>query len=104
MARGSNYTVVPWYSPIWEYVAAIEVVCLKFPPQAAEELRAETKRVLKYVPPKSNITKDEANSLKNVRLDKDRVILTADKGVAMIVLDRQDYISKDMNLLVDRDI
>ena len=31
--------------------------------------------------------------------DKDRLVLTADKGVAMVVMDRQDYINKSNNLL-----
>ena len=30
-------------------------------------------------------------------------MLSVDKGVVMVVLDRQDYISKAMNLLADRD-
>ena len=32
--------------------------------------------------------------------DKDRIILTSDKGVAMVVLDKKDYIDKASNLLV----
>ena len=32
--------------------------------------------------------------------DSNRVIFTADKGVAMIVMDRTDYIEKATNLLV----
>ena len=31
------------------------------------------------------------------------MILTADKGVAMVVMDRQDYISKARGLLNDKD-
>ena len=32
-------------------------------------------------------------------MDRDCIVLTADKGVAMIIMDRQDYISKANNLL-----
>ena len=27
-------------------------------------------------------------------MDRDRIVLTADKGVAMVVMDKQDYINK----------
>ena len=33
-------------------------------------------------------------------MDKDKVVLTADKGVAMVVMDKQDYINKTEELLV----
>ena len=32
-------------------------------------------------------------------MDKDKVVLTADKGVAMVIMDRQDYIQKTEELL-----
>ena len=69
----------------------------------AQELRAGTNRVLKCVPSKANITKDEAKVLKELRKDRDRIILTADKWVTMVVLDRQDYINKGMDFLMERD-
>ena len=45
---------------------------------------------------------DVLPTLKEFRQDKYRVILTADKGVAMVVLDQQDYINKAQDLLVER--
>ena len=60
----------------------------------------ETNRDLKLVPhAKPNITKDEAKGLEELRHDMDRITLIAYKGVAMVVLDRQDYINKDTDLL-----
>ena len=53
--------------------------------------------------PKHNVSKDEAKALKEPRQDTDTVIHTAKKEVVMVVLDRQDYISKAMDLLVDSD-
>ena len=35
-----------------------------------------------------------------LKRDKERIILTSDKGVAIVVLDRNDYIEKAQNLLV----
>ena len=34
-----------------------------------------------------------------LRKDSNRIVLTADKGVAMVVMDRKDYIDKATNLL-----
>ena len=72
------------------------------PPPMAEELVVEIKS-FKHMLPKPNITKDEAKALKHPRQDKDRIILTADKGVALVVLDRRDYVNKAMYLLANRD-
>ena len=50
--------------------------------------------------PKPNLTKEERKALVEIKRDKDRIILTADKGVAMVVLERKEYIEKAENLLV----
>ena len=39
--------------------------------------------------------------LKQLKADKDRVILTADKGVALVILEKKDYIEKTKQLLQD---
>ena len=40
-------------------------------------------------------------ALKQLKTDKDHMVLTADKGVAMVVMDRQEYIQKARALLED---
>ena len=50
--------------------------------------------------PKSNLTKEEIKDLGELRGNSNRTILTADKGVAMVVIDREDYIEKTSSLLV----
>ena len=39
------------------------------------------------------------SALRELKKDRDRIVLTADKGVAMVVMDRQDYINKANHLL-----
>ena len=39
------------------------------------------------------------SALRELKKDRDRIVLTADKGVAMVVMDRQDYINKAKHLL-----
>ena len=49
----------------------------------------------------SNITKGEMKLLKELRLDKTQIILIADKGVTLVVMDKKDYIRKMKELLDD---
>ena len=78
----------------------MESVCTKLSQQDVEELRP-IKRVLWGSPQKSNLSKAEAQAIRELKGDKDRLILTADKGVAMVVMDRQDYVNKSNNLYLD---
>ena len=41
----------------------------------------------------------EAQDLRELKGDKDKLVLTADKGVAMVENERQDYINKSNKLL-----
>ena len=46
-----------------------------------------------------NINRDEKKALKELREDNTRVIQSADKGVAMVVMDKEDYIRKAKDML-----
>ena len=46
--------------------------------------------------------KEEAQALAELRKDHSRVILTADKGVALVVMDGAEYNHKAQKLLEDR--
>ena len=60
-----------------------------------KELRVEIKNIFKKTQPnKSNITKDEFQAIKELKQDEKRIILTADKGVALVVLNKKDYIGR----------
>ena len=48
---------------------------------------------------KHNLNKAEQQIIRELKRDKSRIILTADKGVAIVVMDRQEYIDKANNLL-----
>ena len=50
--------------------------------------------------PRSNITKEELKAIKEMRNDNTRVILTADKGMSMVVMDRDEYVKKAEELLI----
>ena len=83
-----------------DYIAAIESVCPKLKEEDAMELRVDINSLLRRAKvPKTHLTKQERIGLSQLKKDKDRVILTADKGVAMVVMDREDYNNKAQELL-----
>ena len=45
---------------------------------------------------------EETNAVMELREDKSRFILTAEKGVAMVMLGKQDYLNKAKDLLADK--
>ena len=64
-----------------------------------DELRVEVKNLLKKAKtPRSNISREEFQAIKELKRDDSRIILTADKGVVMVVLNK-DYIKKANHLL-----
>ena len=100
LAHGPNFVDVPKEPPTTEYIAAIEKACLRLPSGKAEELRGEVKAILKKeTKNKPNITKEEHQAIRELRRDKTRVVPTADKGVSMVVMDKDDYKSKSEELL-----
>ena len=100
LAKGPNFAVSPRQPPNLEYITAIEAVCTKLSQQDAEELRADVNRVLRAShPPKPNLTKAQTLALRELKRDRDCIVLTADKGVVMVIMDRQDYINKANQLL-----
>ena len=92
--------VSPKHPPNLEYRTAIEVACTKLSQQDAEELRADISWVLRASHPhKPNLTKAQNLAIRELKMDRNHIVLTADKGVAMVIMDRQEYISKANNLL-----
>ena len=69
---------------------------------SAEELRSDVYRVLRHPHQlRTNLSKEEMTAIKQLKADKDRIILTADKGVALVVMDQKEYIKKAKELLQD---
>ena len=100
LAKGPNYTIAPRHPPHLEYITAIEYECQTLNQQDAETLRVYINRVLRSSHPhKSNLNNTEQQATGELIRDKTRIILTADKGVTMVVMDRQEYIDKANNLL-----
>ena len=100
LAKGPNFAITPNNIPNMDYITAIESMCPKLKEEDASELRTDINAILrKGKAPKPNLNKQERIALTQLRNDKHRVILTADKGVALVVLDKEDYINKAWGLL-----
>ena len=52
----------------------------------------------------NNLTREKRSALYNLKNDKNVVIKSADKGSAVVVWDRDDYIKEAENQLADKDI
>ena len=84
----------------YEYISAVEQTCQKMAHGEAEELKAEVKAVLKKSQhPIANITREEQKALNELKKDTNRVMLTADKGTCLVVMDKEEYINKAQDLL-----
>ncbi|BHF67272.1 hypothetical protein SprV_0301029800 [Sparganum proliferum] len=85
-------------------IAAVEsILCQK---QATEETRSlirhQVSSLLMAHRPREVLSKVERDVLREVKADKDLVIVPADKGRSTAVLDRTDYLEKAKGLLEDR--
>ena len=81
---------------------AVEQACTKLEQGKLEEFRVEVKKLLQQNQNKrrqSNISKEEFRALRELKMDNNRLIWTADKGVALVVIDKADYIKKAEELL-----
>ena len=100
LQKGPKFAVTPATIPIKEYISTTTVAAL----QACElngvdcsSLYHDVSRILNTFtnkPTHTNITKSEHLALENLRKDKDCIIVTANKGVALVVMDKTEYITK----------
>ena len=100
LAKGPNFSITPKYIPNVDYITAVESMCSKLKEGDAMELRSDINALLRNTKaPKPNLTRQESIGLGQLKKDKDSVILPADKGVAMVVMDREEYVTKAQELL-----
>ena len=105
LQKDPKFAVTPATIPIKEYISTTTVAAL----QAGElngidcsGLYHDVNRILNTYtnkPVHTNITKSEHLALQNLRKDRDHIIVTADQGVALVVMDKTEYITKCEALL-----
>ena len=100
LQKGPKFAVSSSKVPLTEYIAVTKRICDELSENTAgkdcTEIYQKTKEVLQHFKdkkvPTHNITKKEKGAIKTLREDSSRVVLTADKGVAMVVMDKSQYI------------
>ena len=105
LAHGQKFVITPREAPVKEYIAAEEQACTKLEQGKQEEFRVEVKRLIKQDQNnrrQANISKEEYKALRELKMDNNRLILTADKGVALVVIDKAEYIKKAEDLLKEK--
>ena len=100
LSRGPNFAILPRNPPVGEYIVSIENACNKLKQGKADEPRGEIKAILKKIKiPTNNITKEEKKALVELKKDTSKTILTANKGVSLVVMNKEDYQKKALELL-----
>ena len=95
LSQGPNFALAPANPPNVEFISAVASACQRLSEQDAQELREEINYLLKKPKtPRSNINKEEKKVLQELKDNEERMVLTADKGVAMVVMDRNEYMDK----------
>ena len=91
--------------PMEAYITVVEQASSKLPTQKADELRSDVSCLLRqhHTQHKNHcsLNPTQCRALTQLKQDTSRVVLTADKGVAMVIMDKQDYINKANILLQD---
>ena len=105
LQKGPNFAITPKYLPIEVYITVVEPASSKLSTKEACELRADVNQLLKQQHTQSrnhcNINPSQCRALTQLKQDTSRVVLTADKGVAMVIMDQEDYTNKANTLLQD---
>ena len=102
LALGLNFAVTPKQIPALDIIAATEVTASHLDDETAQQLRLEVSSVFSSArPPKDNLSGRLHKAIRDLKRDKDIIILPADKGSATVVMDQSDYTAKMDNLLGD---
>ena len=89
----------------WQAFADLhtEQASSKLPDQEANEFRSDVNELLKQPQTQCNnqynLNPIQHRALTQLKQDNSRVVVTADKGVAMVIMDKEDYTNKAQTLL-----
>ena len=103
--KGPKFAPTPCQIPHKDIVAEVEAAITNLPDTAKHSIRTSTASILNRsrLPQHRNTTKDEMKALNNLKKDKSRVVMKADKGNCLVVMDRSEYDEKMKSMLSDRD-
>ena len=109
LQKGPKFAVSFSKVPLTEYIAVTKRICDELSENTigrdCTEIYKKTKEILQHFKekkgPTHNTTKEEWEAIKTLREDPSHVVQTVDKGVALVVMDKSQYVDKCMVLLND---
>ena len=102
LEKGAGFAIADKRIAHNEYVAATEEASGSLPKCQALALKAEVAEMLQEAQPsKCNLSSHELKALKSLKKDENIVITPADKGKALVVMNREDYVNKIEEKLTD---
>ena len=110
LQKGPRFAITPTTIPIKEYISTTTVTALQADEPNGVDcsgLYHDVNRILNTYtnkPIHTNITKAEHLALENLKKDKDHIIVTADKGVVLVVMGKTEYITKCEAFLQDNSV
>ena len=95
LKQGLNFAPTPSTIPVDDFIIATEKACWKVPEEERDTVRAKIVGAIKTAKmPKSNLTKDQSQAVKDLSKEKSILVLPADKGRCTVVMDTVDYEQK----------
>ena len=89
-----------WFHQVLKKIFFQAIFYTKLEEGKVEEFRVQVKvAIQKIQKPKPNITRGERIAIAELKKDPSRMVLTADKGVALVVMNTEDYRKKAEELL-----
>ena len=90
LQKGAGFAIAEKEIPYDDYITSTEIACSHLPSSQALALKAEVAEILREAKPsKDNLTKKEQLALKNLKKDPEIIITPADKGKALVIMDRK---------------
>ena len=104
LEKGPKFSITPARIPYKDIVSEVEAAIRKLPDETKDILRTNTASILDQarLSQHKNISTEERKALRNLKKDPTRIVMKADKGNSLVVMDRSDYDSKMTNLLQDK--
>ena len=93
--KGANFAITPKHIPTDEFIVATEEAEKYMSKSEGLAMKAEIVEVISTAKkPVSNITKSQRDAIKELKENKDIIIVPADKGRCLVVMDKKEYIEK----------
>ena len=103
LKKGLNFAVTPKRLPVVDLVTVTALAFRQLGGGDANELRSKVVNIVgrgeKFLEKDHNITKEEKEALDGLSKDDTIMVLPADKGRVIVVIDKQSYLDKCQELL-----